>query len=159
MTRWSRRLAARLTRRLTGGRSGEAGSAIVEFVVVGVLLVLPVFYLVIALARLQAGAFAVTAAAREAGRTFVTAPSRAQAGTRAQAAARMAYEDAGFGSQGGVLLACGQDPCLQRGGRVTAVADLTVRLPLVPDFIASVVPASVHLSARHVSTVARFRAR
>lgn len=159
MTRWSRTLANRLVRRLTGGRRGDTGSAVVEFVVVGVLLVLPVFYLVIALARLQAGAFAVTAAAREAGRTFVTSPSQSRAGTRAQAAARMAYEDAGFGAQGEVILACAQDPCLQRGGRVVALADLSVRLPLVPDFIASVVPTSVHLSSRHVSTVDRFRAR
>lgn len=159
MTTWSRRTAYRIRRRMTGGRSPEAGSAVVEFVVVGVLLTMPVFYLMIALARLQAGAYAVTAAAREAGRTFVTASTSGQAAARARAAARMAYEDEGFGDSGGVVLTCGQDPCLKRGGRVEAVADLTVRLPLVPDFVASVVPSSIHLSSRHVATVDRFKGR
>ncbi len=159
MTRWVHRTACRIRRRLVGARAGDAGTAVVEFVVVGVLLTMPVFYLMIALARLQAGAYAVTAAARESGRMFVTASTSGEAAARAQAAARMAYEDEGFGAAGGVVLTCGQDPCLKRGGRVEAVADLSVRLPLVPDFLASVVPSSVHLSSRHVATVDRFKER
>lgn len=149
------RAVALLRRRLTG-QDTEEGSAVIEFVVVGVLLTMPVFYLMIALARLQAGSYAVTAAAREAGRTFVTAPSTGSAASRAHVAARMAFEDQGFGEQGGVRITCGQSPCLQRGGQVEAVADLAVQLPLVPDFLADVVPTSVHLSSRHVATVDRY---
>ncbi|TWP35297.1 pilus assembly protein [Leekyejoonella antrihumi] len=137
----------------------ESGSAVLEFIVVGVLLTMPVFYLVIALARLQAGAYAVTAAAREAGRTFVTAPDERSAAVRAAASARMAFEDQGFGPAGGVRVTCGQSPCLARGDRVETVADLSVELPLIPDFLRHVVPSSVHLSARHVATVDRFGAK
>ena len=43
----------------------ERGSAVVEFVVLGVLMLVPLIYLVMMMARLQAGSFAVTQAARE----------------------------------------------------------------------------------------------
>ena len=52
--------------------SGEQGSAVVEFVTLGVLLLVPLIYLVLTVARIQAGAYAVSMAAREAGRAFVT---------------------------------------------------------------------------------------
>jgi hypothetical protein len=39
---------------------------------------------------------------------------------------------------------------------VTAIATITVPLPLVPDFIADHVPSSVTVSSTHVSTVDRF---
>ena len=52
----------------------ERGSAVVEFVVLGVLMLVPLIYLVMMMARLQAGSFAVSQAAREAGRAYVTSP-------------------------------------------------------------------------------------
>ena len=80
--------------RLLSGR--EAGSAVVEFVFLAVLLMVPLFYLVMVMARLQAGAYAVSAAAREAGRAYTTAESPAQGPARAQAAADIAFGDQGF---------------------------------------------------------------
>ena len=79
------RIIARLRLRLGqlggGGSEAQAGSALVEFVFLAVLMMVPLFYLVMVLARLQAGAYGVSAAAREAGRAYVTAPSAAQAPT------------------------------------------------------------------------------
>ena len=75
----------RLLARLRRGGDDERGSAVLEFLVVGVLLTLPVFYLVITLARLQAGAYAVSGAAREAGRMYVTATDDGAGSQRAQA--------------------------------------------------------------------------
>lgn len=136
---------------------GERGSAVIEFVVLGVLLALPVFYLVLALARLQAGAYAVASASREAGRTFVTAPTEGVAAARARAAARLSFQDQGFGEQGSVAIACGQSPCLTRDGTVRIEAVLDVPLPLVPTFLSGVVPTSIRVSAQHVESVDRFR--
>lgn len=134
----------------------ERGSAVIEFIVVGVLLSLPVFYLVITLARVQAGTYAVTAAARESARGFVAADALGPASGRAVAAARMAFQDQGFGSAGSVTMTCG-GPCLTRGSTATARASLAVDLPLIPDFLRGVVPSRIAVSATHTEAVDRFK--
>lgn len=138
---------------------GDRGSAVIEFVVVGILITMPVFYLVIALARLQAGAYAVTQAARESTRAYTTASSDASGMGRARQAARLAFQDQGFPDRGDVTITCTADPCLTRGARVSGAADLGVDLPLIPSFLKSSVPSTVHLHARHVEPVDRFGAQ
>lgn len=139
-----------------GARRGEDGSAVVEFVLFGVLLLLPVLYLVVALSRLHAGAYAVATAAREAGRTFVTAPTEAQAPGRAQAAAALALADQGFRGRGTTRVSCTGTPCLARQGSVSVRTELAVDLPFVPRMVADVVPASITISATHTESVDRF---
>lgn len=136
--------------------AAEGGSAVIEFLVVGIVLTLPVFYLVITLARLQAGTYAVTAAARESARTFVAADDPASANQRASAAARLAFQDQGFGSAGQLSARCA-GVCLSRGSSVTTRADLSVDLPLIPDFLRGVVPSSISVSATHTEAVDRFK--
>lgn len=148
--RWARALRRR--------RGGDEGSAVVEFVFLGVLVTLPVFYLVLTLARVQAGVYAASSASREAGRTFVTAPNSAAAAGRAQAAGRISFADQGFGSEGTVRISCSGQPCLTPGASVRARADVSVRLPFIPDFVADAVPSSIPISAQHVETVDRFGA-
>ena len=46
----------------------ETGTAALEFITVGLILLVPLVYLVLALASLQAGTFAVEGAARQAAR-------------------------------------------------------------------------------------------
>ena len=55
----------------------------VEFVFLAVLVMVPLFYLVMTLSRLQAGAYAASTAAREAGRAYVTAARIGRRGSRA----------------------------------------------------------------------------
>jgi hypothetical protein len=129
----------------------------VEFVFLAVLLMVPLFYLVMLLARLQAGAYAVSGAAREAGRAYTTARVPAQAPARAEAAAGVAFSDQGFDGLGAVTIACAGDPCLRPDGRVVVTARVTVPLPLVPSVFAGVLPTSIPISATHVATVDRFR--
>lgn len=139
--------------------AGEQGSALVEFVFLAVLVVVPLLYLVLTLSRLQAGAYAVSAAAREAGRAYVTAASAGEAPRRAEAAARLAFEDQGFNSsQSHLALSCDGSPCLRPGGRVTLTASVRVPLPLVPAFARAVIPLDVSVSASHVAVVDPFRA-
>ena len=134
----------------------ERGSAVVEFVFLAVLMIVPVFYLVMVMARLQAGAYAVSAAAREAGRAYVTAPAAERAAPRAAAAADLAFADQGFSGDGRLALRCDGSPCLRAEGRVTATAAVSVPLPLVPTFLAGVVPTTVPVTATHTEVVDRF---
>lgn len=151
MTRVLSALRARL-------RASDEGSAVIEFVVLGVLLLIPLVYLVLMLGRLQAGAYAVSAAVRESGRAFVTADSEVAGQARAEIAARLAFENQGFGGSGGLRITCSTSPCLQPGAEVRSSATVRVPLPLIPAFARSVVPLEVPLSAENVSRVDRFRA-
>jgi hypothetical protein len=135
----------------------EDGSAVVEFVFLAVLMLVPLIYLVMTLGRLQAGAYAVSAAAREAGRAYTTAAAEAEAEQRAEAAAGLAFEDQGFGDIGRISLSCDGTPCLRPEGRVEVTSVVTVPLPLVPSFARDVIPLEVPLTASHVAVVDRFR--
>lgn len=136
---------------------GDRGSMTVEVAFLLVLLVVPLFYLVGTLGRLQAGAYAVTAAAREAGRTFATADAVDGAPARAQAAAGLVFSAHGFDEgEGAVSVACDAG-CLAPGGLVVVDATVSVPLPLVPDFARGAVPASITLTARHTESVDEFR--
>lgn len=138
----------------------EGGSALVEFVFLSVLVLVPLLYLILTLSRLQAGAYAVSAAAREAGRAYVTAASTGDASGRAEAAARLAFEDQGFrGAESRLSVSCDGSPCLRPAGRVTLLASVRVPLPLVPRFARAAIPLEVSVTASHVAVVDPFRAR
>lgn len=136
----------------------ERGSMTVEVAFLLVLLVVPLFYLVGTLGRLQAGAYAVTAAAREAGRTFVTADDLDSAHGRAEAAATLALDTHGFTRADAVVrLSCGSASCLSPGSTVVVETELAVPLPLVPDFMRSALPTTITLTAQHLEPVDAFR--
>lgn len=136
----------------------ESGSAVVEFVFLAVLLVVPLLYLVMTVARVQAGSYAASTAAREAGRAFVTARNEGSAAERAEAAARIAFADQGFRApEVRLSTSCDGAPCLRPEGRVEMTATVVVPLPLVPSFARGVVPLEVPVTASHVAVVDRFR--
>ena len=139
--------------------SDEGGTAVIEFVWLAVLLLVPLIYLVLCLARVQAGSYAVTQAARESGRAFVTASDDEQARARSMAAADIAFEDQGFGGQGDLSARCTAAPCLSPGESVTTLAAVTVPLPLVPGFLREVVPLEIPVSAQQVAPVPEHEAR
>ncbi|GAA1782240.1 pilus assembly protein [Nostocoides veronense] len=144
--------------RRDAGVGAEDGSAVVEFVFLAVLLLVPLIYLTMMIARVQAGSYAVAQAAREAGRAFVTAESDQSASGRAQAAARIAFEDQGFpGGDGTVAIACAASPCLTPDATVTFTATVTVPLPLIPSFARDVIPLEIPVTSVHALTIDRFR--
>ena len=116
----------------------------------------PLFFLVMVLARLQSGAYAVSAASREAGRAYVTAPGPGQAPSRAHSAAGLAFADQGFEDEGRIDIGCDGSPCLRPEGRVRITATISVPMPLVPAFFSGIVPMQIPVSATHVATVDRF---
>ncbi len=156
---WARSPAVAPPREDRSRGAPDEGRAILEFIFLGVLLLLPLTYLVLTAARLQAASFSASLAGREAGRAFVTAPSDPEAYARARAAAALAFSDFSFDSGARVSVSCDGTPCLRPDGSVTSTASIEVQLPLVPDFIAAHVPASVTISSTHVASVDRFVAR
>ncbi|HSP36832.1 MAG TPA: hypothetical protein VLR26_03675 [Frankiaceae bacterium] len=121
------------------GRSGEDGTATIEFVGVTLLLLLPLLYLLLAVFSVQRAAFAVTQAAREAGRAYSTAPTAATGEQRAQYAARLAMRDQGVADRTTVRFApagtrCGSSSAdgaasLQPGARFVVCVHSAAPLP------------------------------
>ena len=60
---------------------------------------MPLLWIVLSVFEVQRGAFAVSGAARAAGRAYALAPSDAVGRARAEAAARQALADQGVGEQ------------------------------------------------------------
>ena len=77
-------------------RRDDRGSAIVELVWLGILLLVPLLWIVVAVFEVQGGAFAVSSAARSAGRAFALAPDDGSGHRAADAAARQALDDQGL---------------------------------------------------------------
>ncbi|SDY27489.1 hypothetical protein SAMN05661080_02913 [Modestobacter sp. DSM 44400] len=133
-----------LARRL-GGDGGERGSAIVEFVFIALVVFVPLVYLVAGFSAVQRGVFAATEAAREAGRALGTAPDPVSGQARAEAAARIAVEDQSVDATDVVLayapVGSGCDaagsyvPALTPGEEFSVCVTVTVRIPLLPEFI------------------------
>lgn len=108
----------------------DDGSALVEFVLVGVVLLVPLVYLVMFAAHVQRVSFAATGAARDAGRAYVTAGSDAEGRARAALATTVALRGAGVTPPGDVLsIACTPAPCTYTpGSTVTVTVAVDVRL-------------------------------
>jgi len=141
------------------GAHRDAGSSVVEFLGLSLVLLVPLVYLVVTLGRLEAAAFAVEGAAREAARTYVAADDAASAAAHAVAVTGVALQDQGFEDDPAHALniACEQAPCLQPGAHVEARVQVRVPLPLVPGFVRDVVPLEVPVSASHVAAVDTYR--
>jgi len=138
-------------------RDGDEGSASLEFVILGVLLLVPLAYLLITVFAVQSAAYGVSAASREAGRAFVQSSAGSSAEDRAYAAAMIALQDHGIELRPDQLvITCGADPCLTPGAVVSVRVDVTVGLPWVPELFGEV-PASVAVHGQHTAIVDRFR--
>jgi Flp pilus assembly protein TadG len=138
--------------------NSERGSAMVEFCSLALLLMVPLVYVVLAIFRVQAGAYGITAAAREAGRAFVTASDPELAERRARAAAALVAADQGLTlAPGAVTISCSTQPCLTPDSRVVVRIETTVRLPFLPAVFAGRAPASIALHARHTEVVDLYR--
>lgn len=120
-------------------RPVQDGNAIVEFVVLVALLMIPLVYLMLAVFRVQGSAYGVTEAAREAGRAFIGAESSATGYLRACVAAEAALQgqiaDTDFSCARDLRISCVSAGCaasLQPGETVRVEVALRVALPFLP---------------------------
>lgn len=140
-------------------RPDERGSAIVEFVWLGLLLLLPLVYVLVAAFTVQRAAYGVSAASRAAGRAFVLAPDEEAAYLRARHAARVALHDQGISrDQARVRIICEPSPaqCLSPGSVVTVVVRASQPLPLAPAVMGDSRP-SVTVDSTHREPYGTFR--
>lgn len=136
--------------------AAEDGNAIVEFVFLAVLIMLPLVYLIVAVAVVQRSRLATTNAARDVGRAIATSGGLGEAPVRAAAALRIAlanqglrppdvqlrYVAAGADCQAGA----GQPPTLAAGAEFQVCVIRHQRLPAVPGV----------LSGRGITTIGRY---
>ena len=121
---------------------GDDGSAVVEFVFLAIVLMVPVVYLVLTLARVQEAAFAAEAVARDVSRAAVVGGvdalqtgasySDAEQAGRDRANAALATTLGDFHldvSDADVDLACTAATCLTPGSDVTVAVSIDVALP------------------------------
>jgi Flp pilus assembly protein TadG len=136
----------------------DSGNAIVEFVYLAVLLMVPLVYLLLTIFRVQGAAYALSSATREAGRVYVLSDDSDVAGARAQTAASIVMADSGLRLRSRDLrITCSADPCLTPGATVNVSIGYDVALPFLPALFDSA-PARVHVDGRHLEVVDRFRA-
>lgn len=139
-------------------RSAEEGSAALEFIAVGVLLLVPLVYLIVALGTIQEQALGVEAAARHLARTLSLA-SDAEAGA---ARARRVLD--GVAAEYGIdpaeldvdmMCAPIATPCPAAGTTVTVTVRTRVQLPLVPAVLGLDRAAAVPVEGIAVQKVSR----
>lgn len=137
----------------------EAGTALVEFTWLALILLVPLLWIVISVFEVQRGAFAVSAAARAAGRAYALAPSDAVGEAQARAVVAKTLSD-----QGGddivpaqVSITCTPDPanCHQGTSVITVRVESGVELPLMPDILGGGAP-SFALDASHTVPIGQY---
>ncbi len=134
-----------------GRRGSDQGSALVELTWLGLLLMVPLVYVIVSIITVQRSAFGATEAARAAGRAYILAPDVGSARVRAFEAARVAMHDQGVElAPSDLMIVCRPTPesCLQPGSTVEVRIDLEVGLPLVPAIFGESA-ASVSVDASH----------
>ena len=110
-------------------RRDDSGAAMVEFLALAVIVLIPLAALVLAVFDIQRAAFGTTAAAREAARVAVRAPSTQAAQDRAVAATELTLADHDVRLQpGGLSIECSSTPCLTPGGTIEVTVRSTVSL-------------------------------
>jgi len=136
----------------------EQGSALVELTWLGILLLVPLLWIVLSVFEVQRGAFAVSGAARAAGRAYALAPNDAVGRAHAEAAARQVMADQGVGEQPlGLVVSCAPaGDCHAPGTMITVDLRSRVDLPLLPDVLGGGAP-SFALDATHSVPVGQFR--
>lgn len=125
-------------------RGRDDGSALVEFVFVAVVAMVPLVYLIAAVATVQRASLAVSQAARDAGRAFATSDSGAVASRRVAAAVRLALADQGLPDDATIRFVAAGSRCDDRavtprlvpGAEFTVCVSREVRLPAVPSVLA-----------------------
>lgn len=145
-------------KRLVARWAQDGGSAVTEFIIVAVLILMPMTYIVTSVMRVQAATLATTQAAREAGRAFSQAPNVPAAFSAAQLAATLAFEDQGFTLPPDALsITCPQGACLTPGSIAVVDIDWSVTLPWLPASLSDRSNVAIPIKAHHVAPIDTFR--
>jgi hypothetical protein len=125
----------------------------------GLILLLPLVYLVLTMSAVQAGSFAVDGASRQAVRVYVQSRDKGSAEAAAERAIHFALADYGIDSAAAsVSIVCSPLPgtCLHRDGTVSITIGVSVALPLLPAALTGSGPLAVSLQSTATEQVSRF---
>jgi len=159
MLRWSRSIADRLRSRLARILREDDGSASLEFLTVGLLMLVPLIYVVVALGQIQHQALGAEAAARHVARAISLSSDAASAGSSASqvlSAVMAEYDlDASITS---LSISCvpASASCPTAGSTVRVSVATRVSLPLAPPVLGLDQVASVPVEASAVQRMSRF---
>ena len=137
----------------------ERGSALVELTWLGVLLLIPMLWIVLSVFDVQRGAFGVSGAARAAGRAYALAPNDAVGQARAEQAARQALADQGLpDAPMNVTVTCTPYPhnCHQGTSVITVRVASRVDLPLLPEVLGGQAPTFA-LDSSHTVPIGHYQ--
>jgi len=137
----------------------ESGSAALEFIVVGMLLLVPLVYLVITLGTLQGHTLGVESGARHIARAIALAADVDDADERADAVLRTTISEYGLEAESlRVRVSChpATAVCPSAGATVIVTVSARVSLPLVPPVLGLQQIASMPVEASAVQKVSRF---
>ncbi|SDH10114.1 TadE family protein [Microbacterium pygmaeum] len=137
----------------------DAGSAALEFILVGLLLLVPLVYLIVTMGLIQGQSLGAEAGARHIARAVSAASGTAAAQDAADRIARSVVDEYGLDADAvQVSMQCrpAGATCPQAGATVIVTVRTTVALPLVPPVLGIESLASIPLEASSVQKVSRF---
>lgn len=138
-------------------RDDDAGSALIEFTWLAVLLMVPLVWVLLAGFQVQRAAFGVTEAARQAGRAYSVADDDATGRGRAAAASRLALRDQGIVGAADPILSCG-GTCLAPGSTVRVTVTHRVAVPILSLLLPADAAPTIPVRATHTEVVDLFKA-
>lgn len=136
----------------------DDGSAALEFIAVGVILLVPLVYLVIALGAIQEQSLGVEAAARHIARVISRAPDATTAAERSDAVLAGIVDEYGLEPDTvDLTLICtpAAVECPSAGATIVVTVATRVRLPLVPELFGLDRSTTVPVQAEAVQKVSR----
>lgn len=159
MLRWSRSIADRVRRRLARMLREERGSASLEFLTVGLLMLVPLIYVVVALGQIQHQALGAEAAARHVARAISLSTDAASAGSSASevlSAVMAEYDLDAAATSLSISCVPASASCPTAGATVRVSVATRVSLPLAPPVLGLDQIASVPVEASAVQRMSRF---
>ncbi len=136
----------------------DTGSSSLEFIAVGVIMLVPLLYLVIAVGSVQEQSLGVEAAARQAARAIASAPDMSEAAGSGERVLEAIVEEYGIDPDAiDVAVSCRPrpSPCPAAGATVVVTVSTRVPLPLVPGVLGLDQATSVPVEAVSVQKVSR----
>lgn len=137
----------------------ERGSAAVEFILMGMLLLVPLVYLIVSLGLIQEQSLGAEAGARHLARALATATDRADAAERTRLVLDSIVDEYGLDADSvAVSVACRpvSSDCPTAGATIRVTVRTRVSLPLVPAVLGLERMASIPVEASAVQKVSRF---
>lgn len=137
----------------------DEGSAALEFILVGLVLLVPIVYLIVALGTIQGQSLGVETGARQLARTLADSPDAATADARAQRVRDAIVAEYGLDPDAvSVSIECGgaAPECPAAGALLSVTMRTSVPLPLVPAVLGLDQLARVPVEASSVQRVSRY---